>query len=354
MLLLRRLVRPPIKFGSEEEPQPDKAAAPGAPNADPKRDHAKRPVPESIAPAGTTALDDGQGQDPNSNTSARRNFVAPAPVSRALSPESVDVASAAAASTTTAPGAGAGAAAAAAPASVAAVSSAATAAAAVDVPRPRVSAAQLNALPVKRKRNIRTIRFRGGGLPPASTAAPSALPAAAAAAAPFSREAEDNAATSDLFAATADAGAVISPKDKISAAATVAKKAVDSLFDTAALQLSSATAVAAAAAASRAAGDQQGKPVIHAGAAAASARGAQVSKPKAKAAAAVAVERLLPFGAEVTAGVTARDIVDAACSRSWFGRAGAAEEGPRGALTGVLATAQVLMEKVSKSALMYV
>lgn len=80
---------------------------------------------------------------------------------------------------------------------------------------------------------------------------------------------------------------------------------------------------------------------------------ASKAKPKARAveaavAEAVVAERLLPYGAEVTDGVTAGDIIEAASSRSWVGDGGGAEGGPRGALTGVLATARVLMQKVNE------
>ncbi|CAM9165280.1 unnamed protein product, partial [Scytosiphon promiscuus] len=57
-------------------------------------------------------------------------------------------------------------------------------------------------------------------------------------------------------------------------------------------------------------------------------------------------ERVLPFEAELASGLTARDILEAASARSWTTRE--VEEGPRGVLTGVLATAQALMEKHTK------
>lgn len=151
-------------------------------------------------------------------------------------------------------------------------------------------------------------------------------------------------------AAAGTAVAPISPKVSMFATAAVAKREVDSLFETAALKLSVAPpsmAAAAAAAAKAAGGGKEKSPTGVGKGATLAAEVARNSKPKA--AAAAAVERLLPFGAEVTTGVTSRDIVEAVSSRSWV--SGAAEEGPRGALTGVLATAQVLMEKVKQNPL---
>lgn len=372
------MVKAPIKFGSEESLA---ETAGGVPSADPKRDHSKSPGPDlATTPTVGPSLEFSR----SSGVSAQRaDVVTPAaPVSHAPSPSSTSGGAAAAAgakSATVAPASSVvdGATAAAAP--VSAVSPAATASSAARCG----TAAQRQAMPSKRKpaatavgskRNIRTIRFRGGGYPSASGALPTPPPAgavgaaaaAATAAAPLSREIQTNAATSDSLAgaavaagagtgagAGARAGAVTSPKESMSTAAAVAKRTVDSLFDTAALKLSAApTPKAAAASAAKAkvtGGRKQKSPAAVGKGAVVPAGAARDSKPKAEpatAAPAVVAQPLLPFGAEVTDGVTARDVFEAASSRSWVGGGGAAEEGPRGALTGVLATAQVLMEKV--------
>ncbi|CAN0503694.1 unnamed protein product, partial [Ectocarpus sp. 12 AP-2014] len=219
---------------------------------------------------------------------------------------------------------------------------------------------------------IRANRFRGG-----ATAATCAT-AGAAAAPPLSRESHPK-VTSDLLAAAAAVGAATtSPTDSISATATAAKMAVDDLFDTAALQLSAATPPSQQAVATKTAvGGGGGREKARGGCAGAGvpAGGGRVSKPKPRGGCAgegvptggeraskakpnarevkvavteaVMAERLLPYGAEITDGVTARDIFEAASSRSWVGDGSGAEGGPRGALTGVLATARVLMQKAS-------
>ncbi|CAN0504495.1 unnamed protein product, partial [Ectocarpus sp. 12 AP-2014] len=199
---------------------------------------------------------------------------------------------------------------------------------------------------------IRANRFRGG-----VTAATCAI-AGAGAAPPLSRESHPK-ATSDFLAAAAAVGATTtSPTDSISATATAAKMAVDDLFDTAALQLSAATPPSQQAAATKTAvgGGDGGREKPRGGCAgegiSTGGERASTAKPKARevevaVTEAVVAERLLPYGAEVTDGVTARDIFEAASSRSWVGDGGGAEGGPRGALTGVLATARVLMQKAS-------
>lgn len=356
------MVKPPIKFGS---PESLAEVVGGVPSAGPKRDQSKSPGLGLVTPAAAAA---SVGITGNSECSAgQTNAVTPALISHAPSSTSGDAAPRDT-STRSAPSGIAVDGTTAAPES--AVSSAATASSVV---ARGCSAAQCQAPPAKRKqvatvsskRNIRTIRFRGGGFPAASGAVRPPPPAGAvsgvtaAAAAPLSREIQQTkAGTSNPLAAAAAAAATAategttSSRESMFATATVAKRAVDNLFDTAALKLTAATpskTVAAVAAAAKGAGGDKDKPPTAVGKGAVLPAGAaRDSTPKpARAPGAVETERLLPFGPEVSDGVTPTDLFEAASSRSWVsGGGGAAEEGPRGALTGVLAAAQVLMEKV--------
>ncbi|CBJ28034.1 hypothetical protein Esi_0089_0094 [Ectocarpus siliculosus] len=198
--------------------------------------------------------------------------------------------------------------------------------------------------------SVSHVPFSEGGTAAAAKVATSAaiIPAAA------------SQATSDFLvaaaAAAAEGAATTSPTDSISATATAAKMAVDDLFDTAVLQLSAATPPSQQAAATKTAVSGGGREKARGGCAGegvpTGGERASKAKPNAREAEvavteAVVAERLLPYGAEVTDGVTAKDIFEAASSRSWLGDGGGADGGPRGALTGVLATARVLMQKAS-------
>lgn len=342
------MVKAPIKFGSEGSLA---EVAGDVPRGDPKRD-SKSPEPGLAMPAAAAASLGGRS---TLECFAEKATVVP-PTLASHTPSSTSGDATAGASSARAAPSGTGADGASATA-VSADPSAATASSAA-----HGATAQYQAPPAKRKpaaaagskRNIRTIRFRGGGFPapsgaarpPPAGAAGTAAAAAVAPAAPFSREMHPTMLTGDSLAAVAAAAgteAPTSPKENMFATAAAAKRAVDSLFDTAALKLSAAPPKAAAA---------KGKPPTGTSKGAALPAGvARDIKPKAAAAAAPAAavaERLLPFGAEVTDGVTTRDVFEAASSRSWVSGGGAAEEGPRGALTAVLATAQALMEKVRK------
>ena len=343
------MVKAPIKFGSEGSLA---EVAGDVPRGGPKRDSKSPELGLAMPAAAAASLG---GRSTSECFAEKANVVPPTLASHTPSSTSGDATAGASSARVAPSGTGADGASATA---VSADPSAATASSAA-----HGATAQYQAPPVKRKpaaaagskRNIRTIRFRGGGYPassgaarpPPAGAADAAAAAAVAAAAPFSREMHPTMLTSDSLAAVAAAAgteAPTSPKENMFATAAVAKRAVDSLFDTAALKLSAAPPSKAAAA--------KGKPPTGTSKGAALPAGvARDIKPKAAAAAAPAAavaERLLPFGAEVTDGVTTRDVFEAASSRSWISGGGAAEEGPRGALTAVLATAQALMEKVRK------
>lgn len=324
------MAKAPIKFGSEE---PLAEVVGGVPSAESRRDHSKNPGPRLA----TFTVDPPAGVSRGSGGSAQHmDRVAPALPSHAPSSTSENGTAGAVSARAEPVGTAVDG------AIDAPVSDICSAAAASTIAHS--STAQCQALPVKRKpagskKNIRTIRYRGSGLPGAPGAARS-LPqggADVAAASPPSRAVSAKAAVNNRSAT--------SPKENMSATAVVAKRAVDNLFDTAALKLSvappsnAAAAAAVAAAAAKSAGKSKEKPPTVVGKGVARASKTEAPPP-------AMAERLLPFRVEVTDGITTRDIVETASSRSWVGGGGSAEEGPRGALTGVLATAHVLMEKV--------
>eukprot|EP00903_Cladosiphon_okamuranus_P007116 g6914.t1 len=344
-----RMIKAPVKFGSEE---PLAEVDGVVPRAGPKRDHLKSPEPGLATLAAGAASPGVTGS--SEYLANQTDVVAPTLISDVPSSTSGDAAPHAA-STRSVPSGTAVDGVSAAPGS--AVATASSVVVSVD------STAQCQAPPAKRKlastvgskRNIRTIRFRGGGLPATSGAMrppppPPPVGAAAAAASPPSREMQQtNAGTSDPLAAAAAPAATeaaASLRESMFATAAVAKRELDNLFDTAALKLM-ATPPSDTAAAQGAGGGKEKSPRRVDKGAELPAGTQHEYKAKAAAAAAVAAdERLLPFGDDVSEGVTSRDIFEAASSRSWVsGGGGAAEGGPRGVLTGVLAAAQVLMEK---------
>ncbi|CAM9304642.1 unnamed protein product [Ectocarpus sp. 6 AP-2014] len=358
-----RLVKAPVKFGDEEP------GAGGPLIPEPKLDQSKGLAPKlELTLAGTAASGQGSESSGRDSSSVDNASVSHVPFSEGGTAAAATVATSAAIIPAAASQVAASASAETAKPTAEAAGGAGGAAAAAQHPSGRTTAeataSQQQAPPFAKRKPaalanstkwIRANRFRGG-----ATAATCAT-AGAAAAPPISRENHPK-ATSDFLAAAAAAAAAegaatTSPTDSISATATAAKMAVDDLFDTAVLQLSAATPPSQQAAAT--------KTVVGGGGGREKARwgcagegvptgGERASKAKPNAwevevavTEAVVAERLLPYGAEVTDGVTAKDIFEAASSRSWLGDGGGADGGPRGALTGVLATARVLMQKAS-------
>lgn len=237
---------------------------------------------------------------------------------------------------------------------------------------PEAVAVEEKAPPTKRKpavisnqkKRIRANRFRAGVAPSASAAAArdTAVALAATGAAAPPRQTQNKKTARDLPVATFGSTTTPPLDSSISATAIVAKRAVDNLFDIAALQLSAGQSPTTASA------ERVEKTKGVSKEAVVAAGGARVSQSKKSKGSAerggasrttkpgatpleekvvevvMLTERVLPFAAELAADVTVRDILEVASSRSWVG---GAEEGPRGVLTGVLATAQALTEKVN-------
>lgn len=362
-----RVTKAPTKFGSDEV-QAEEVG--GARSAEPKHDHSKCPAPDLAKPAGPANV--GVGFEPEGATEQTTSVTGQA---SHVPPAAGGNAAAAAATTSASAASGAAANGVASASTSAAVRAGVSTAGAVVAgaggrrqgpSTKRKLPATLNLRNVKINRNHP--RVLSAGVPPVATACGgvgAAAAATAAATAPLHVEMQTKGTTSDILAATAAAvaGTATSPEESISATAMVARMAMGSLFDAAAQKLSAAKpsskpATAAAAVATKIAGGARGKLTRGVGEGEVALAGAgNIAKPKRKTkvtpavAMVVAVEDLHPFGAEVADTVTEKDIFEAASSGSWVGGRsveGVTEEGPRGALTGVLATAHVLVEKVNE------